>query len=230
MVGLALEVGHSSLMSHQGREFRLQPLHVALRIPRARGFTLIELLIVIGIIALLIGILLPVVSRARASAQRVACRSQLADLGRSFTIYLSSSHNRIPRVNTIPSEVPAIVPGAASITYALRDVVKPENQVWRCSSDRITQPAPNSPTGFETYYEREATADGASSYLYNTWINATADTETWTGKLAEIKRVMGLGQHQVWILADYEPFHGKAGTRGSRNHLFADMHVGDIGE
>jgi prepilin-type N-terminal cleavage/methylation domain-containing protein/prepilin-type processing-associated H-X9-DG protein len=62
---------------------------------RRRGFTLVELLVVIGIIAVLISILLPTLSKARESARATACLSNLRQLGTAWTIYASENKGHL---------------------------------------------------------------------------------------------------------------------------------------
>lgn len=63
--------------------------------PRS-AFTLLELLVVIGILAMLIGILAPTLSRARRQAKASACLSTVKGLGTGFALYLTENRDQFP--------------------------------------------------------------------------------------------------------------------------------------
>jgi prepilin-type N-terminal cleavage/methylation domain-containing protein len=63
------------------------------------AFSLIELLIVISIISLLLGILMPALSRARVIARQVVCQSRLRQWGLAFETYAAANDNYYPHID-----------------------------------------------------------------------------------------------------------------------------------
>lgn len=184
-----------------------------------RAFTLVELLVVIGIIALLIGILFPVLAKAKANANRVTCQAHLRDIGSSFTMYLTDSKSHLPAVNIMPSLNPPLS-DAPSLPKLLQPYVKTAVGVFHCPSDSITKSTANAPAGYLTYFDREG-----SSYQYNPLLALYA------GQRVQDTLNFAMGHPELLTIIDeYEAFHGKPGVPGSMYHLFGDLHVGTVGQ
>ena len=197
--------------------------------PARPAFTLIELIVVVGIIALLIGLLLPALAKARVASNRTACAAQLKDVGHQFQMYLHDSRGRLPRVNPMPSIQPRLNP-FVSIYQALEPYTRGATRGWRCPGDRITHETPGAAAGFDTYFDREG-----GSYVYHEFLNTFSVDYTrgqinsmFEQAIQRFGRRTGRGPERMIVFHEYEPFHGKPRTDGAMNYLFADFHVGDI--
>src|SRR5690606_25319296 len=61
-----------------------------------RGFTLVEALVVVGILALLLGVLLPTLGHSRAKARQIRCLSNLRQMASAASAYAAASRGRLP--------------------------------------------------------------------------------------------------------------------------------------
>jgi prepilin-type N-terminal cleavage/methylation domain-containing protein len=80
----------------------LAPL-TELRRPVPGGFTLIELLVVIAIIAILAGLLLPALSKAKAKGQAVKCASNMRNWSWATLMYVDDYNNCLPLFGDLSS-------------------------------------------------------------------------------------------------------------------------------
>src|SRR5688572_29386011 len=129
--------------SHSPRVRPLAPPWV-MRPSATAAFTLVELLVVIGIIALLVGILMPTLGAARAQARAVACMSNIRQIAVAAQMYANETKRYVAYIPPTATE-PARDRKELLHPYLQQGKNNSDNegnQVWHCpSNERVDQEA-----------------------------------------------------------------------------------------
>ena len=97
---------------------------------RRSAFSLVELLVVIGIIALLMGILLPSLAASREEARAMICTTHLDQIFKASYIYSTENDERLPRLGYLPSY------GHGWWPTQIAGVLNSEADIYLCPSDK----------------------------------------------------------------------------------------------
>ncbi len=135
------------------------------RDPGRGGFTLVELLVVIAVIAILVGVLVPALTGARAAAQDAVCRNNLRQIGQAFFSYAFDYQGQFPVNN-----VGAGVPPEESTSWYNDDVIGEYLIETYKGGEDFADDTPDTVGG--SVYVCPSHPQGARSYTMNYWASS----------------------------------------------------------
>ena len=215
---------------------------------RKSGFTLIELLVVIAIIALLMGILMPALSRVREKAKTIICRSNLNQYGIGLRMYLDDYDGFFPDTSQWMS---------STTSGWSREGEIPDGQLWPYIKNLDCHMCPRfGRLKIGTSWETAAVSYVLNSYVgrpdASIWSNWLGSGVTGVAKETDVyraSRVITFTEENPWTIPgysvypfndthftvgnatrqidNYATFHNATGDldHGGTNMVFVDGHV-----
>jgi prepilin-type processing-associated H-X9-DG protein/prepilin-type N-terminal cleavage/methylation domain-containing protein len=200
---------------------------------RTAGFTLVELLVVIAVIAILAGLLLPVIGNAKARAQSTQCLNNQRQIGIAFRLYVDGNNDVLPQRFYGVTNASGVPIGYDELLIPFAGVGGRHTerlQLFVCSSQRKTDYPTEPGYGMNWYYD-------------NARFSA-AQRSSETILLSESAGIFGAGSHRADRdsitpgeldderhnkRANYLFFDGHAATWAWTNTITADLWGSDQG-